>query len=88
MTNEQACHYGLRVGCPNATNPNCQLCAERLTRAVNQMLRSVTTSDAEANRSAGASIDDDSTEYSSDLRSGAQLRERAQLSVASAVSHL
>jgi len=46
MTSEQVCYYGLRVGCPNATNPNCQLCAERLTRAVNQMLRSVTTSDA------------------------------------------
>jgi hypothetical protein len=69
MTSEQVCYYGLRVGCPNATNPNCQLCAERLTRAVNQMLRSVTTSDAEENRSAGASIDDGSTEYISDLRS-------------------
>jgi len=68
MTNEQVCYYGLRVGCPNASNPTCQLCAERLTRAVNQILRSVTTSDAEANRSAGASNDDGSTEYVSDLR--------------------
>ncbi|MGZ4891528.1 MAG: hypothetical protein ACXV2B_04625 [Halobacteriota archaeon] len=78
MTSEQVCYYGLRVGCPNATNPNCQLCAERLTHAVNQVLRSGTASDAEANRSAGAliddgsagaSIDDGSTEHISDLRS-------------------
>jgi hypothetical protein len=69
MTSEQVCYYGLRVGCPNATNPNCQLCAERLTRAVNQILRSVITSDAEVKRSAGASIDDGSTEHISDLRS-------------------
>jgi hypothetical protein len=69
MNQEQACYYGLRVGCPNATNPNCQLCAERLARAVNQMLRYVTTSNAEVNRRPGASMDDASTEHNSDLRS-------------------
>jgi hypothetical protein len=69
MMSEQVCYYGLHIGCPNATNPNCQLCAKRLTRAVNQMLRSVPTSDAETNRSAGASIDDGSSEYISALRS-------------------
>ena len=69
MTRKQACYYGLRVGCPNATNLNCRLCAERLTRAVDQMLRSVATSDTEANCSAGASIGDGGTEHISDLSS-------------------
>ncbi|MFZ0012132.1 MAG: hypothetical protein WAL97_09610 [Halobacteriota archaeon] len=69
MTHEQACYYGLRVGCPNATNPNCRLCAERLARAVNQMLRPMTTSDADASRSAGASIGDDGTDHILDLSS-------------------
>lgn len=68
MTDEQVCYYGLRIGCPNATNPTCQLCAERLTRAVNQILHSVTASDAEGNHSAGVSNDDGGTEYVSDLR--------------------
>jgi hypothetical protein len=69
MNQEQACYYGLRVGCPNATNPNCQLCAERLARAVNQMLRYVTTSNAEVNSRPGVSMDDASTEHNSDLLS-------------------
>jgi hypothetical protein len=68
MTRQQACYYGLRVGCPNATNLNCRLCAERLTRAVDQMQRSV-TGGAEANCSAGASIGDGGTEHISDLSS-------------------
>lgn len=69
MNQEQACYYGLRVGCPNATNPNCQLCADRLARAVNQMLRYATTSNAEVNRCPSVSMDDASTEHNSDLRS-------------------
>jgi hypothetical protein len=69
MTREQACYYGLRVGCPNATNLNCRLCAERLTRAVYQMLRSVTTSDTEANYSASTSKGDGGTKHISDLSS-------------------
>jgi hypothetical protein len=67
MTRKQACYYGLRVGCPNATNSNCRLCVERLTRAVGQMLHSLTTSETETNCSAGASIGDGCTKHISDL---------------------
>ena len=35
-----ACYYGLHFGCVNTFNdPNCTNCAERLTDAVNQVLR-------------------------------------------------
>ena len=35
-----ACLYGLRFGCVNVNgDPNCKKCAERLTNAVNQVLR-------------------------------------------------
>jgi hypothetical protein len=48
MTPENnVCYYGLRIGCPSATNPDCRLCAERLTHAVNQVLRSMEASGAE-----------------------------------------
>jgi hypothetical protein len=36
------CYYGLRVGCPNATLPDCRTCANRLTRAIDRLLGSMT----------------------------------------------
>ncbi len=38
-TRNTACYYGRHIGCLNATNnPDCRLCAERLTNAVNRVL--------------------------------------------------
>jgi hypothetical protein len=34
-----ACWYGLHFGCINANDPNCTKYAERLTNAVNSVLR-------------------------------------------------
>ena len=69
MTQGQACYYGLRIGCPNATSANCRQCAERLTRAADQTLCSVTTNDEEASRGAGAPFGDDRNGHISDQSS-------------------
>lgn len=38
------CYYGLHFGCINTFNdPNCRKCAERLTNAVDQVLRPTAT---------------------------------------------
>lgn len=43
-----ACYYGLHFGCINTFNdPDCRKCAERLTHAVNQVLRPTATCNAE-----------------------------------------
>ncbi|MGZ4924592.1 MAG: hypothetical protein ACXV5H_11680 [Halobacteriota archaeon] len=34
MTPGNTCYYGRHIGCPNADDPNCRRCAERLTKAV------------------------------------------------------
>jgi hypothetical protein len=34
-----ACYYGRHVGCMNVNDPTCRRCAERLTNAVNQVVR-------------------------------------------------
>ncbi len=36
---DSVCYYGAHIGCPTRTNPNCRVCAERLTRAVNYAIR-------------------------------------------------
>lgn len=77
MTQEQACYYGLRIGCPNATNPNCRLCAERLTHAVDQMLRSMEASDGRTSNTTNESMIDDLAERFSDLSHAGYLRERS-----------
>ncbi|MGD0171145.1 MAG: hypothetical protein ABSB81_03355 [Halobacteriota archaeon] len=77
MTQEQACYYGLRIGCPNATNPNCRLCAERLTHAVDQMLRSMAASDGRTSNTTNESMIDDLAERFSDLSHAGYLRERS-----------
>ncbi len=44
-TKNTACYYGLHFGCINTFNvPDCTKCAERLTNAVNQVLRPAATS--------------------------------------------
>jgi hypothetical protein len=44
-----ACYYGRHFGCVNVLqNPDCRLCAERLTHAVNQVVRQTTASTADA----------------------------------------
>jgi hypothetical protein len=46
-TKNTACYYGLHFGCINTFNdPDCRKCAERLTNAVNQVLRPATTSES------------------------------------------
>ena len=67
MTQEQLCYYGFRVGCPEATNPNCRMCAERLAGAVGQMQRSARTRDLETTGNADVSFGDDGSSYVSDL---------------------
>ena len=68
MTPENnACYYGLRIGCPNATNPDCRLCAERLTQAVNQVLRSMEVSNAGTRNTTNESLIDNVSERFSDL---------------------
>ncbi|MGZ8879488.1 MAG: hypothetical protein ACXW1N_04100 [Halobacteriota archaeon] len=47
MTPENSmCFYGVHIGCPGSTNPDCRVCAERLTHVVNQVMRQ-TASDIE-----------------------------------------
>lgn len=46
-TKNTACYYGLHFGCLNTFNkPDCTKCAERLTNAVNQVLRPAATSES------------------------------------------
>jgi len=41
VTKNSGCYYGFHFGCLNAgRDPNCDRCAERLTNAVNYVLRS------------------------------------------------
>jgi len=68
MTPENSvCYYGLRVGCPSTANPECRLCAERLTHAVNQVLRSMTTTGAGTHNNTSESFGDDASKRFSDL---------------------
>jgi|GEM_PF-192643 hypothetical protein len=40
VTKNSGCYYGVHFGCLNAArDPNCDRCAERLTNAVNYVLR-------------------------------------------------
>ncbi len=39
IAKNSACYYGRHVGCVNVNDPNCRRCAERLTNAVNQVVR-------------------------------------------------
>ncbi len=40
-----ACYYGRHIGCVNVLmNPDCRLCADRLTHAVNQVVHRATAS--------------------------------------------
>jgi len=57
------CYYGLRVGCPNATLADCRTCADRLTRAVDQLVGSTASNDGEANYSGNAAFDDAVSEH-------------------------
>jgi hypothetical protein len=44
VTKNSGCYYGFHFGCLNAArDPNCDRCAERLTNAVNYVLRSGVT---------------------------------------------
>ncbi|MGB9371228.1 MAG: hypothetical protein WCB79_04770 [Halobacteriota archaeon] len=62
------CYYGLRVGCPNATLPDCRTCANRLTRAVDRLLGSMTAYDHKADHSGNAAFGNDVSTQVSDLR--------------------
>jgi hypothetical protein len=63
MTTENSvCYYGLRVGCPGASNPSCRMCANRLTHAVNEMLRSTAGRDARTNKNASEARADKASE--------------------------
>jgi hypothetical protein len=47
--NTTACYYGRHFGCVNVLmDPDCRLCAERLTHAVNQAVHRTTASASEA----------------------------------------
>ncbi|MGB8311764.1 MAG: hypothetical protein WCE81_07870 [Halobacteriota archaeon] len=47
-TKSTACYYGLHFGCVNTfNNPDCRKCAERLTNAVNQVLRPTASNNVE-----------------------------------------
>ncbi len=61
------CYYGLRVGCPNATLPDCRTCADRLTRAVDRLAGSMAANDGEADQSGSTALGDDASEHSSYL---------------------
>jgi hypothetical protein len=39
IAKNSVCYYGRHVGCVNVNDPNCRRCAERLTDAVNQVVR-------------------------------------------------
>ncbi|MFZ0926928.1 MAG: hypothetical protein WCE82_05620 [Halobacteriota archaeon] len=62
------CYYGLRVGCPNATLADCRTCADRLTRAVDQLAGSMAAKDGEADHGGSAAFDDDVSEHFSCVR--------------------
>ncbi|MGA3198774.1 MAG: hypothetical protein ABSD89_05145 [Halobacteriota archaeon] len=57
------CYYGLHVGCPNATLPDCRMCADRLTRAVDRLASSMAANDGEAYYSGNAAFDDAISEH-------------------------
>ncbi len=47
--NPTACYYGRHIGCVNVLmNPDCRLCADRLTHAVNQVVHRTTASTVDA----------------------------------------
>ncbi|MGA3198783.1 MAG: hypothetical protein ABSD89_05190 [Halobacteriota archaeon] len=48
VTKKLGCYYGVHFGCLNAAcDPNCDMCAERLTNAVNYVLhQGVSSTDA------------------------------------------
>jgi|GEM_PF-1229869 len=82
MTTENSvCFYGLRVGCPSASNPNCRTCADRLTHAVNEMLRSTGRS-ARISKNATEPLIDEASERLTKKWRVDQLRDRAQLNFA------
>lgn len=63
MTLENSvCFYGVHIGCPSATNPDCRVCAERLTHAVNQAMTK-TTSEIELVTTQRSLIDSHSNAY-------------------------
>ena len=56
-TKNAACYYGLHIGCVNTYNdPNCRKCAERLTKAVHQVLRPTAPNNAETHFNDGKTL--------------------------------
>jgi len=55
-TKNTVCYYGLHFGCVNAFDPNCRKCAERLTSAVNHVLRPTTPNNAKTHFNNGKKL--------------------------------